>query len=691
MNADSAAQRPAETPAAGGTVLVAHIRAGLVRLSKVHTDSGGVRVACEALLRADNERDSAASWASLAQEILRDSALEGVVFVRADDEGEDPLASEWVNTVAASSRGLTVRGLGELAAVANAFAHRVGGALILCFGETLREAGFVPKAGTLQALSRVPSEWTGSHLGSRDFSAVGLGRHVSEALAELGETRGSRLAEVMDGRGETVSYRTVCETIELYGDVVARRILEEFLEPLAIHLRRQCRQWGIAHVVITGDLVAEHLACIRSVLAAKNAPFGECEYTAVELERAVAIGAAFFVDRERHHPAVLLEKTAGEPVLRLLASRPLEYTVHQSRVPCFSAECDALPRVVMNRPVFAIVDRNVERIYGSQVRAYLRERVNLAGYLDLPVCEKEKDLATVERICGKAKELGVPRHGVFVGIGGGVLLDIVGFAASMFRRGVAYVRVPTTLVGLVDVGMGIKQGVNFGHSKNLLGSFYPPLATINDRTFMRTLGTREIRCGFAEIVKMALIRDAELFAALEKDGAELVESKFERPREAAERVMTAASKDMMEELQPNLFEQDLERLVDFGHTFSPAIELHTDYEVAHGEAVAMDVYLSCLLAVDRREFSAYDLNRVQSLYRRAGLETWAACCPSEVELYDGLRDVKWHRGGALNLVVPSTVGKGVFLHDVTYREIAMAVGIARNESERAGSDSGAGV
>jgi 3-dehydroquinate synthase len=676
------------SPYGAADVLVAHVGGGFLRLSSVRKDARRVRLERQARIGGTGGEDPCVLCARITKDLLEESALSTVVFVWADGEPADPPLNRWIEAVSTSRSGLRVRSLDELLAVAHAFVHRTNRTLIVRFGETIQKAGFASNDGMIQALSMEDPEEPGGHRRLGDYSEAGLGRFVRESLAGFDGIRRSRLVDVAGGRGEAVSYEMVCDAIELYGDTMAQRVLEEFLEPLAIHLRRQCRRGAIAQVVITGDLVAEHLACIKNVLAKKNAPFGDWEYTAVQLERGVAIGAGFFAGRDRGHPGVSLDKVGADSVLRLAADRPIEYWVRQTHVPCFSDDCDVLPEVVGSRPILAVVDGNVERIYGKRIRAYLRERVNVVGYLELSVSERVKDLGTVEHICAKAKDLEFRRDGVFVGIGGGVLLDIVGFAASVFRRGVAFVRIPTTLVGLVDVGMGIKQGINFCKTKNLIGSFYPPMATINDRRFVATLGEREIRCGFAETLKMALIRNQKLFSLLERNAMELVDSRFERPPDVAEEVMMVASRDMMEELQPNLFEDDLERLVDFGHTFSPTIELHTEYAIAHGEAVAMDIYLSCLLAVDRRALSVKDLNRVQRLYQKAGLKTWATCCPTEEQLYDGLRDVKSHRGGRLNLVVPAEIGKGVFLLDVKYREIAMAAGIAREESERAEAERG---
>lgn len=384
---------------------------------------------------------------------------------------------------------------------------------------------------------------------------------------------------------------------------------------------------------------------------------------------------------------VAREITMSGITCRLAVDRHVGYAVHHVRRFCFEEDNDVVGRVLGDCPVMAVVDSNVQRLYGSRMRAYFDRRLNVAAFLTLDVSERMKTLATVERLCAEAQRAGVPRTGIFVGIGGGVLLDVVGFASSMFRRGVRFVRIPTTLVGLVDVGVGIKQGVNFGHSKNLVGAFYPPLATIADRTFLGTLDDRQIRCGVAEILKMALVRDPRLFRLLEDNVRELVRSKFEQPREVADDVMMTAATDMMDELCPNLFEEEFRRLVDFGHSFSPTIEAHSDYRIAHGEAVALDMLLSCLLAARRGDLAPEELDRVIATYERAGLPFWSDDCPDDAELHAGLGEIRAHRGGRLNLVVPRRIGQGVFLAELTRAEVARAVedatGITRAFGARA--------
>lgn len=353
----------------------------------------------------------------------------------------------------------------------------------------------------------------------------------------------------------------------------------------------------------------------------------------------------------------------------LRAARRIEYRVFHPAQPVFDPADRTLAGLADSRPVLAVFDRSVAALYNSAWKAYAARHLQLAGELTLAPGESAKNWEQVHNICALAARVGLPRHGIILGIGGGITLDIAGFAASIFRRGIDYVRIPTTLVGLVDVAVGIKQGVNAHGKKNLIGSFHPPLASINDYGFLATLERREISCGFAEIVKMALLRDPALLALLERHGAELLESRFASPVYIARQVTRRAELLMLEELAPNLFEENLARLVDFGHTFSPAIEMASHFEISHGYAVALDMLLSVALA------SPDLLPRLAALFKTLGLPCCDARMPEAATLLEALAEVRRHRGGSLNLVVIRRPGEPYFLRAVSHRELARALAL----------------
>ncbi|MFF4579738.1 sedoheptulose 7-phosphate cyclase [Streptomyces sp. NPDC001389] len=328
-----------------------------------------------------------------------------------------------------------------------------------------------------------------------------------------------------------------------------------------------------------------------------------------------------------------------------------------------------------DRRVVAFLSPTVDRLYGRQLRAYLGARLAPESWsaVVLEGGEHRKTMASVEEICARAKLAGLDRRGVMLAVGGGVTCDLVGFAAAIYSRGVRYIKVNTTLVGQVDVGVGVKTGVNALGVKNMLGAYHPAHASLNDPAFLQTLPPRHIRCGLGEIAKMAIIKDAALFRVLEE-----CPEVFQRPnpssawlsqtglgqRGVEDYVLRTSMALMMEELCPNLREHDLARLVDFGHTFSPVIETASEYRIAHGESVAIDMALSSELARVLGLIEAEEGERIIRLLVALGLPVHdpATCTP---DLMSRALESSWERRGRrLHLVVPGGIGSGVFVDDL---------------------------
>jgi 3-dehydroquinate synthase len=343
------------------------------------------------------------------------------------------------------------------------------------------------------------------------------------------------------------------------------------------------------------------------------------------------------------------------------------------------------------RRALVVMSPTVRRIYDEQIQQTLRDHDIEFSLCVLPMGERRKTLKTVGRICTAAARLHLGRRDTFMAVGGGVCSDLVGMAASMYRRGIAHVRVPTTLIGQVDAGIGIKGGINFQRQKNLLGCFHPPSAVIVDTAFLRTLEAVHIRQGIAEILKMALIVDRRLFDALERHGTTLIESRFQCPPAFGRWIVKRSIDLMLDQLQQNPYENlTLQRLVDMGHTFSPALEAAAAFRLSHGEAVAVDMALTCMIA------------EALGLLRRGDAELfvsllWRLRMPADSPLLTvdlckaAARAAVAHRGGRLHLVVPTRIGAAQFaqIEDVSepvllialtrLRELLADLGAARNE------------
>jgi 3-dehydroquinate synthase len=379
-----------------------------------------------------------------------------------------------------------------------------------------------------------------------------------------------------------------------------------------------------------------------------------------------------------------IEPDASETRFDLRITRETRYSVIHPAGYILDRSNSALRQAAGGRPVLAVVDEQIHHLYGEELLAYLKNELDLRGYLTIDRSESAKTWMPVHRICDKAIEVQLPRDGLMIAAGGGVTLDITGFAASIFRRGVNFIRIPTSLIGFVDVGVGIKHAINVGNKKSIVGFFYPAMVNINDRVFLATLPPRHISCGIAEIVKMAVVRDANLFAALEAHVEELLAQRFQHSVVGRD-VLLRSEFLMLRELEPNLFETDLRRLPDFGHTFSPTIEAASNWSIKHGEAVAMDMLISTAVAHCKGMCSEDTLERLHNVLAAAGLSFNDSVCRLDV-LMKAVRSARQHRAGNLNLVVPLEIGLADFVEDVRPEELERALAlIGRKEATNGGT------
>jgi len=268
---------------------------------------------------------------------------------------------------------------------------------------------------------------------------------------------------------------------------------------------------------------------------------------------------------------------------------------------------------------FVIVDANVEKYFSKAIREYFNYHKIDAKILVFPSGEKNKSVENYLWILSELDSFPINRRDEpIIAIGGGVLTDIAGFVASSYRRGVPHIKVPTTLMGYIDASVGIKTGINFNHHKNRLGSFEAPKKVFLDRNFLKTLPKRHILNGICEMIKLAVIKDSTLFELLEVYGTSCIDSRFQD--ETSRLILDRSVGGMLEELQPNLFEEELARRVDFGHTFSYGLETHSEAQLLHGEAVLIDILISSIMAGARTLVTEQELNRLFNLVSKLGIE-----------------------------------------------------------------------
>lgn len=320
---------------------------------------------------------------------------------------------------------------------------------------------------------------------------------------------------------------------------------------------------------------------------------------------------------------------------------------------------------------FVVVDNKVASYYSAEIQAYFAYHAVEAKIVVFPSGEKNK---TAENYLSFVRELdSFPIHRrdePIIAIGGGVLTDVVGFVASSYRRGVPYIKVPTTLMGYVDASIGIKTGVNFNGNKNRLGAFHPPQKVLLDKSFLKTLPRRHILNGVCEIIKLAIIKDACLFHLLETHGRQSVMTHFQD--EQGSIILDHAITGMLQELQPNLFEEELARKVDFGHTFSYGLETRHAAQLLHGEAVLLDILVSTEIARARSLLSEDDTSQIFGLAEALGIVLDVSILDPDL-LWQSLEERTYHRNGLQRVPMPHSIGECEFLNDISAEEIKSAV------------------
>lgn len=314
---------------------------------------------------------------------------------------------------------------------------------------------------------------------------------------------------------------------------------------------------------------------------------------------------------------------------------------------------------------------------GRHVRA-IAEGVSGAlgapALLSFPLGERRKRLATVENILDAMTAAAVERTGLVVGVGGGVASDIFGFACAIYMRGVRYAHVATSLVAMVDAGIGGKTGVDLGAGKNLAGCFRDPVAVFCDVAALATLPVRGVREGLAEIVKAAIIEGGDFFDALE----ELAPHPFSRWPWTS--VIAEAVKVKTMTVADDRLEAGMRELLNLGHTFAHAIELASGYRTSHGAAVAVGLRAAGLLALRTGRFSEAEHLRVLALLTLLRLPLRTEIDPDAI--LDAMRGDKKRRGGRLRFVLPRAIG------DVEYgvlcpeRSVRAVLARLREEPER---------
>ncbi|MEV7713356.1 sedoheptulose 7-phosphate cyclase [Streptomyces sp. NPDC088270] len=317
-----------------------------------------------------------------------------------------------------------------------------------------------------------------------------------------------------------------------------------------------------------------------------------------------------------------------------------------------------------------VADDGIGSAQLTRLHEYFRSCSVEAETVVLPGGEHIKRWDSVERLVDAFGAFGLIRRGEpVIIIGGGAVMDVGAFACSIYRRGVPHIKVPTTVLGYVDASLGIKSAVNLRGLKNRLGSFVEPVAVLLDPTFFRTLSQRDLVSGLGEILKLAVGCSHRLLEDLRTHGPDGLATKFQG---SALVLLDRAVAIMVDELGVDLYENDLERVLDLGHTFSTVIESTEPACHSHGEAVAIDVVLTLMISAGRGLISFDDVAAILRLAMALGLPVSP---PSEVDglLWQSVEERSQHRDGQQRFPLIASVGEVHFVGDLMPEEVNSAL------------------
>lgn len=327
--------------------------------------------------------------------------------------------------------------------------------------------------------------------------------------------------------------------------------------------------------------------------------------------------------------------------------------------------------------VFFVVDEGVVEAHPAvltQIKEYAATYGNdfilCAQPLVVPGGEQAKnEQQYFRKILDATSTHGIDRHSYIVGIGGGAVIDMVGFSAAIAHRGIRHIRIPTTVLAQNDAGIGVKNGINVFGKKNYLGTFAPPYAVINDSNFLKTLSDRDWRSGISEAIKVALIKDSAFFEWMEKSISEF-NSREMAPME--ELIYRCADLHLQHIAGKDPFESGSSRPLDFGHWAAHKLEHLTDFKVRHGEAVAIGIALDSTYSWLKGLLSKKDLQRIIYLIQALGFELYVPELSGE-ELLKGLEEFREHLGGELTIMLLEGIGKGREVHEMDGQLVLQSV------------------
>ncbi len=300
-------------------------------------------------------------------------------------------------------------------------------------------------------------------------------------------------------------------------------------------------------------------------------------------------------------------------------------------------------------------------------------RVTSAGNVQIiPGGEAVKnDVHIVERMLKVFNAADLDRRSYVVVIGGGAVLDAVGFAAAIAHRGIRLVRLPTTTLAQADSGIGVKNSINLFGKKNWIGTFAIPWGVVNDAELLSTLSNRDFICGFSEAVKVSSLQDAAMFDELCQTASRI----RQRDMTAARPMIRASAVLHLNHITRggDPFEANEARPLDFGHWSAHKLEVMSDFSLRHGEAVAIGVAIDTLYSSRVHGLPREDAQRVLTCLRELGFMLHHPVLADSNTLFAGLEEFRQHLGGRLTLTMLAAIGRAIDVHEIDRSEMAAAI------------------
>lgn len=344
----------------------------------------------------------------------------------------------------------------------------------------------------------------------------------------------------------------------------------------------------------------------------------------------------------------------------------------------------------ITRKILFVVDEDVANATPTliaDIKAYFTVHNTVSLIPDIIVVPGGEVVKTSEtyfnQVLETVNKYGIDRHSYIAAVGGGAVLDMVGYAAAIAHRGIKHIRIPTTVLSQNDSGIGVKNGINYFSKKNFLGTFVPPVAVFNDEKFLETLPMRDWRSGISEAVKVALLKDATFFNWIADNAHALIE----RDMKSMNYLIWRCAQLHMQHIGGNdPFERGSSRPLDFGHWSAHKLEYLTDFKVKHGEAVALGIALDTVYSNLSGRLSNENTELIIRTLLDLGFEITHPLLQvngDESPIISGLEEFREHLGGQLTIMLLKGIGEGEEVHEIDI-ELVKQAGQILNEYKYVG-------